>query len=44
VLCCTVGKYLHLSPKEAISTVRSIRSALETRDQVRFVHRYLERT
>jgi hypothetical protein len=42
VLCCTVGKYFHLSPSKAISTVRSVRSALETRDQERFVHRFLE--
>ena len=44
VLCCTIGRYLHLSPNKAISTVRSIRSALETRDQERFVQRFLERT
>jgi protein-tyrosine phosphatase len=42
VLCCTVGKYLHLSPKKAISTVRSMRSALETPDQERFVHIFLQ--
>ncbi len=44
VLCCTVGKYLQLAPNKAISTVRSIRSALETREQERFVQRFLERT
>ena len=44
VLCCAVGKYLHLSPNNAISRVRSIRSALETRDQERFVHRFLARS
>ena len=41
VLCCTVGKYLSLPPPKAINLVRSIRSALETRDQERFVHRFL---
>jgi hypothetical protein len=43
VLCCTVGRYLHLPAAAAIATVRQVRSALETRDQERFVHRYLDR-
>ena len=42
VLCCTVGRFLRLPANQAISMVRRFRSALETRDQERFVHRYLE--
>lgn len=43
VLCATVGRYLRLPAARAISSVRRIRSALETRDQEKFVHRYLSR-
>jgi hypothetical protein len=42
VLCCTVGRYLQLSPAKAIATVQALRSALETIEQERFVHHYLE--
>jgi hypothetical protein len=42
VLCCTVGRFLGLPAVRAISMVRRFRSALETRDQERFVQRYLE--
>jgi protein-tyrosine phosphatase len=44
VLCCTAGRYLRLPPAQAISRVRSLRPALETREQERFVHRYLSKT
>jgi hypothetical protein len=43
VLCATVGRYLRLSADRAISSVRRIRSVLETRDQEKFVRRYLDR-
>ena len=43
VLCCTVGRYLQLPAAQAIARVRKIRSALETREQERFVRRYLDR-
>jgi protein-tyrosine phosphatase len=42
VLCCTVGRYLGLSPARAVAAVRKVRSALETREQENFVRRYLE--
>jgi len=42
VMCCTVGRYLHLRPDRAIAAVRKIRSALETREQESFVRHYLE--
>jgi protein-tyrosine phosphatase len=42
-LCCTVGRRLGLAGPEAIRTVRSVREALETHEQERFVHRYLAR-
>jgi hypothetical protein len=44
VLCCTVGRYLRLPPAQAIFRVRSLRSALETREQERFVQGYLNKT
>ena len=43
VLCCTVGRYLELPGDRAIAAVRKLRSALETREQERFVRAYLER-
>jgi atypical dual specificity phosphatase len=42
VLCCTVGRYLQLSGAEAIRTVQALRPALETGEQERFVHTFLE--
>jgi protein-tyrosine phosphatase len=42
VLCCTVGRYLGLPPARAVSAVRKVRSAIETREQESFVRRYLE--
>ncbi len=44
VLCCLTGRLLGLEAAEAIGYVRSRRDALETRDQERFVRRYLERS
>jgi protein-tyrosine phosphatase len=41
VLCCTLGRYLKLPAERAIRAVRKVRSALETREQVSFVGRYL---
>jgi len=43
VLCCTVGRYLRLPAAQAIAAVRGVRSALETREQEGFVHRYLDK-
>jgi protein-tyrosine phosphatase len=42
VLCCAAGEYLRLPAAQAIAAVRKARSALETREQERFVHGYLE--
>ncbi len=42
VLCCVVGRYLQLSGAEAIRTVQILRPALETGEQERFVHKFLE--
>jgi hypothetical protein len=43
VLCCTVGRHLQLPAARAIATVRRIRPALESREQERYVRRYLDR-
>jgi protein-tyrosine phosphatase len=42
VLCCALGRRFGLDGEQAIRRVRSVRPALETTEQERFVQRYLQ--